>query len=80
MSRQADWNKAHYDTLMTKVKKGFREEIKKMAAEQGYSLSEYIRHALITQAKNDGYGDISAKIGGGGTLTLNAFRRLAERF
>ena len=65
-SRQNEWNKRNYDTLMAKAKKGSREKIKQIAAEQGYSLSGYIRHALIAQAKKDGAGDISDLLGGGG--------------
>lgn len=80
MSRQNEWNKAHYDTLMTKVKKGSREKIKQIAAEQGYSLSGYIRHALIKAAKADGYGDISDLLGGGGGLTFESLRAYIEQF
>lgn len=79
MSRQNEWNKKHFDTVSFFVKKGFREELKRIAAEQGYSMAAYIKHAIIKCAESDGYSDISAKIGGG-SLTLNAFRRLVERF
>ena len=65
-SRQNEWNKKSYDNIGCMVKKGFREELKRIATEQGYTVAGYIKHALIAQAKNDGYGDISAKIGGGG--------------
>jgi hypothetical protein len=47
------------------VKKGSREQLKKIAEEQGLSLAAYIRHALIAQAKRDGYGDINDLLGGG---------------
>lgn len=79
-SRQAKWNKENMDFISFGTKKGFKDELKRIAEEQGFSMAGYIKHALIAQAKSDGYSDISAKIGGGGTLTLNAFRRLAERF
>lgn len=64
-SRQNEWNKKNMEFISFGAKKGFREELKRIATEQGYTVAGYIKHALIAQAKNDGYGDISAKIGGG---------------
>ena len=63
--RQNEWNKKHLDTVSFFVKKGFRDELKRIAAEQGYSMAGYIKHAIIKCAESDGYSDISAKIGGG---------------
>lgn len=80
MSRQNDWNREHYEKIGCMVKKGARAELKKIAEEQGLSLAAYIRHALIKAAKADGYGDISAKLGGGGEMTFERFKRLLSQF
>ena len=69
-SRQNEWNAKHYDKIGLTIKKGSRERLKQIAKEQGYSLSDYIRHALIKAAKADGYGDISDLLGGGGGSDL----------
>lgn len=79
-SRQNEWNKKNLDSVSFFVKKGAREKLKQIAAEQGYTMAGYIKHAIIKCAENDGYGDIQSTMGGGGALTLNAFRTLVERF
>lgn len=79
-SRQNEWNAKHYDKIGLTIKKGSRERLKQIAKEQGYSLSDYIRHALIKAAKADGYGDISDLLGGGGGLTFESLRAYIERF
>lgn len=65
MSRQNEWNKKNMEFISFGAKKGFREELKRIAAEQGYTVAGYIKHAIIKCAESDGYSDISAKIGGG---------------
>lgn len=79
-SRQNEWNRKHYENIGCMVKKGSREKIKQIAAERGYTLAAYIRHALIAQAKRDGAGDISDLLGGGGGLTFESLRAYIEQF
>lgn len=60
------WNREHYEQVQFRVGVGGREAIKAMAAYNGMSMAEYIRHLVIQDAKSNDKGDISAILGGGG--------------
>nr|CDL67188.1 unnamed protein product [uncultured bacterium] len=61
------YNRKHYEQVMLRVAIGGRDAIQTMAAYHGLSVAEYIRHLVITDAKQTGNGDISAILGGGVT-------------
>lgn len=78
-SQKAFWNAMHYDYISVPVYTGMREEIREYAQEQGYTLAGYIRHLIIADM-SDTNPEISAKIGGGGTLKASEFLAyIAER-
>lgn len=60
------WNRAHYEQVQLRVAKGGRETVQQLALAAGMSTAAYLRHLIISDAKSRGFGDISAKIGGGG--------------
>ena len=59
------YNRKHYDQVQLRVAKGGREQLQQLALSEGLSTAAYIRHLIIADAKNRGFGDISAVIGGG---------------
>lgn len=63
------YNKANYDQISIRIRKGGRDAIQALADYHGMSQAEYIRHLVIQDAKSAKFGDISAIIGGGGRLS-----------
>lgn len=62
---KARYNRKNYDCVSIRVRKGGRDVITALAESMGLSTSEYIRHLIISDAKNRQNADISAEIGGG---------------
>ena len=60
------WNRNHYDMISFRTGKGGHEAVKALADARGMSMAAYIRHLIIKDAKDGGFADISAIIGGGG--------------
>lgn len=65
---KARYNRKHYDCVAFRMRKGGRDVVAALADSMGLSMSEYIRHLIIADAKNRQNADISAEIGGGGSI------------
>lgn len=59
------YNAAHYDQLKIYVAAGSRDIIADIAYNEGYSIAEYVRHCIISDATARGYEGIEGLIGGG---------------
>lgn len=46
------WNAKAYDTIVLRVPKGKKEELKQDAAQRGYSLNGYILKAIAKMKEN----------------------------
>lgn len=63
------WNREHYDQILFRTGIGGKAAIQAMADYHGLSMSEYLRHLVIADARQSEKPEISAILGGGGDLT-----------
>lgn len=71
------YKREHYDQVKVYVGKGARAQIKALAYASGMTVSEYIRHLIIKDAKQRGI-DLNTCIGGGGGDPVTAAIALGQ--
>lgn len=66
------YNRAHYEQITIRVGIGGKEVVQAMADYHGLSVTAYIRQLIIQDGRTHGNDDISAILGGGGTLKASS--------